>query len=112
MTVNKKGDSLLLPSKHERLQLFGTVDPVKGKKPVVKEEMQDIQNSRSDFLFELEQVGIIISSIAPITNVVYYALRWRATMMIILRNTSPCKHMLSPIIVIITFSDLLRRREC
>lgn len=80
MTVNKKGDSLLLPSKHERLQLFGTVDPVKGKKPVVKEEMQDIQNSRSDFLFELEQVGIIISSIAPITNVVYYALRWRATM--------------------------------
>lgn len=71
--MNKKGDSLLLPSKHERLQLFGTVDPVKGNKPVVKEEMQDIQNSRSDFLFELEQVGIdnlkypieVVSSIAP-----------------------------------------------
>lgn len=73
MTMNKKGDSLLLPSKHERLQLFGTVDPVKGKKPVVKEEMQDIQNSRNDFLFELEQVGIdnlkypieVVSSITP-----------------------------------------------
>ncbi|MGP0580096.1 GTP cyclohydrolase, FolE2/MptA family [Paenibacillus peoriae] len=46
------------PDKAERLRLFGSVDPIQGDKPVLKEEMQDLQNSKNDFLFELQQVGI------------------------------------------------------
>ncbi|CCC85290.1 putative cyclohydrolase [Paenibacillus polymyxa M1] len=50
--------SFVLPDKAERLRLFGSVDPIQGDKPVLKEEMQDLQNSKNDFLFELQQVGI------------------------------------------------------
>lgn len=58
--MNKRAshDEYELPDKAERLRLFGSVDPVQGNKPVRKEEMQDLQNSKNDFLFELQQVGI------------------------------------------------------
>ncbi|MBD1301130.1 hypothetical protein IDX04_34545, partial [Pseudomonas aeruginosa] len=49
-------DALIMPDKAERLRLFGSVDPIQGDKPVRKEEMQDLQNSKNDFLFELQQV--------------------------------------------------------
>ncbi|SEP09773.1 GTP cyclohydrolase FolE2 [Paenibacillus sp. OK076] len=51
-------DSFIMPDKAERLRLFGSIDPIQGDKPVRKEEMQDLQNSKNDFLFELQQVGI------------------------------------------------------
>ncbi|MBB6023770.1 GTP cyclohydrolase I [Paenibacillus sp. JGP012] len=47
-----------LPDKNTRLRLFGSVDPIQGDKPVLKEEMHDLQNSKNDFLFELQQVGV------------------------------------------------------
>lgn len=49
---------LVMPVKAERLRLFGSVDPIEGDKPVLKEEMQDMQNKKKDFLFKLQQVGI------------------------------------------------------
>lgn len=58
MSKRLTSDSLVLPDKAERLRLFGSVDPVQGDKPVRKEDMQDLQNSKNDFLFELQQVGI------------------------------------------------------
>lgn len=47
-----------LPTKEERLVLFGSVPPVPGSKPVVKERMYDLQNRKQDYLFDIEAVGI------------------------------------------------------
>ncbi|MFC0524985.1 GTP cyclohydrolase FolE2 [Pontibacillus salicampi] len=47
-----------LPSKEERHKLFGSVDPGPRTKPVEKDKMPDLQNSREDFLFDLDAVGI------------------------------------------------------
>ncbi|WP_411350058.1 GTP cyclohydrolase FolE2 [Paenibacillus sp. WLX2291] len=47
-----------LPTKSERLRLFGSVEPMHGNKPVRKEQMHDLQNTHNDFLFALEGVGI------------------------------------------------------
>ncbi|MCD5322808.1 MULTISPECIES: GTP cyclohydrolase FolE2 [Pontibacillus] len=47
-----------LPSKEDRHKLFGSVDPGPRTKPVEKDEMADLQNSRKDFLFDLDAVGI------------------------------------------------------
>ncbi|KGP92970.1 GTP cyclohydrolase [Pontibacillus chungwhensis BH030062] len=47
-----------LPSKEERHKLFGSVDPGPRTKPIEKDEMADLQNSREDFLFDLDAVGI------------------------------------------------------
>lgn len=49
---------LVLPDKNERLRLFGSVDPIQGDKPVLKEKMKDLQNSKDHFLFDLQAVGI------------------------------------------------------
>lgn len=48
----------LLPTKEERLLLFGSVPPLSGSKPVDKEHMSDLQNRKQDYLFELDAVGI------------------------------------------------------
>lgn len=48
----------LLPSKQERHQLFGSVEPGMKTKPVEKDKMPDIQNTVDDFLFQLDSVGI------------------------------------------------------
>lgn len=47
-----------LPTKEDRLVLFGSVPPVSGSKPLDKEHMQDLQNQKHDYLFEIDAVGI------------------------------------------------------
>jgi len=47
-----------LPNKEQRHRLFGSVEPVPGTKPVDKHEMADLQNTKEDFLFDLDAVGI------------------------------------------------------
>src|SRR5699024_2387248 len=47
-----------LPSKDERHRLFGSVEPGPRTKPEKKEDMADLQNSKQDFLFEINAVGI------------------------------------------------------
>ncbi|SDJ70161.1 GTP cyclohydrolase FolE2 [Sediminibacillus albus] len=47
-----------LPSKVERHKLFGSVNPGPRTKPVEKEQMADLQNSKKDFLFDIDAVGI------------------------------------------------------
>ncbi|MFD2925673.1 GTP cyclohydrolase FolE2 [Halobacillus naozhouensis] len=47
-----------LPSKKERHKLFGSVDPGPRTKPEQKEKMVDLQNSKKDFLFNIDMVGI------------------------------------------------------
>lgn len=65
-----------LPSKEKRHQLFGSVKPAPRTKPVDKMHMADLQNTKKDFLFDLDAVGVtkvknpimIYSSIAPYTQ--------------------------------------------
>lgn len=47
-----------LPNKKERHKLFGSVDPSPRTKPVEKDKMADLQNTKKDFLFDLDEVGI------------------------------------------------------
>lgn len=47
-----------LPSKSDRHELFGSVHPGPKSKPVDKEKMSDLQNSKKDFLFAIDAVGI------------------------------------------------------
>lgn len=47
-----------LTTREGRFKYFGSVDPIEGTKPKVKEDMADLQNSRKDFLFEVDSVGI------------------------------------------------------
>ncbi|UFU01152.1 GTP cyclohydrolase FolE2 [Radiobacillus kanasensis] len=47
-----------LPNKLQRHKLFGSVDPGPKTKPVEKNQMADLQNSKKDFLFEIDAVGI------------------------------------------------------
>lgn len=47
-----------LSTREGRWKHFGSVDPIKGTKPTVKEEMTDLQSTHKDFLFEIEEVGI------------------------------------------------------
>lgn len=65
-----------LPSKEERHKLFGSVPPGPRTKPHEKEKMKDLQNTKQNFLFELDAVGIsnvkhpikITSSMVPETQ--------------------------------------------
>ncbi|WP_239422018.1 GTP cyclohydrolase FolE2 [Bacillus sp. CGMCC 1.16541] len=47
-----------LPFKEERHKLFGSVEPGPKTKPTKKEDMPDLQNTKRDFLFDIEAVGI------------------------------------------------------
>ncbi|MGM8216250.1 GTP cyclohydrolase FolE2 [Bacillaceae bacterium W0354] len=47
-----------LPSKQERHKLFGSVEPGPKTKPEEKSKMADLQNTKKDFLFHLDVVGI------------------------------------------------------
>ncbi|MED4533530.1 GTP cyclohydrolase FolE2 [Metabacillus fastidiosus] len=49
---------LNMPSKEERHKLFGSVEPGLKIKPTEKEQMPDLQNSKKDFLFSINAVGI------------------------------------------------------
>lgn len=47
-----------LPPKKERHLLFGSVEPGLKLKPTEKDQMPDLQNSKKDFLFTIDSVGI------------------------------------------------------
>lgn len=47
-----------LSTREGRWKHFGSVDPIEGTKPTVKEEMKDLQNTNKNYLFEIEEVGI------------------------------------------------------
>src|SRR5690625_3736786 len=51
-------EELDLTTREGRFKHFGSVEPVEGTKPTEKAEMADLQNSRKDFLFAVESVGI------------------------------------------------------
>lgn len=65
-----------LPNKAERHRLFGSVDPLPKSKPVEKSKMADLQNTKKDFLFDLDTVGIanvkhpitVFSNLKPTTQ--------------------------------------------
>lgn len=47
-----------LPPKKERHRLFGSVEPGVKLKPTEKDKMPDLQNTKKDFLFTIDAVGI------------------------------------------------------
>ena len=47
-----------LSTREGRWKHFGSVDPIEGTKPTIKEEMKDLQSTHKNFLFEIEEVGI------------------------------------------------------
>lgn len=47
-----------LPTKEQRHKLFGSVQPAEKIKPVEKNKMADLQNTKKNFLFNLDVVGI------------------------------------------------------
>ncbi|UOQ85725.1 GTP cyclohydrolase FolE2 [Gracilibacillus salinarum] len=47
-----------LPNKADRHKLFGSVEPGEKTKPTEKEKMPDLQNTKKDFLFDIDHVGI------------------------------------------------------
>ncbi|MFA1820799.1 GTP cyclohydrolase FolE2 [Virgibacillus oceani] len=47
-----------MPNKAQRHKLFGSVEPAPRTKPVEKQDMADLQNTKKDFLFDLDAVGI------------------------------------------------------
>ncbi|WP_411842922.1 GTP cyclohydrolase FolE2 [Salinicoccus sp. HZC-1] len=51
-------EELDLTTREGRFKHFGSVDPIEGTKPIEKELMVDLQNSKKDFLFEVDSVGI------------------------------------------------------
>ncbi|GGM37671.1 GTP cyclohydrolase FolE2 [Paraliobacillus quinghaiensis] len=55
---SNKDDKKVLPNKLERHKLFGSVIPGPKSKPTEKEQMADLQNSKNDYLFDLDAVGI------------------------------------------------------
>ncbi|MCT2536378.1 GTP cyclohydrolase FolE2 [Aquibacillus koreensis] len=73
MNITKVNHKKALPNKKERHKLFGSVDPGPKTKPVDKHKMTDLQNTKKDFIFDLDAVGIakvkhpiqISSSLAP-----------------------------------------------
>src|SRR5690625_5841473 len=66
----------VLPSKEERHVLFGSVEPGPKTKPTKKDQMADLQNTKKDFLFDIDEVGIsnvkypimIQSALHPVTQ--------------------------------------------
>src|SRR5690625_20194 len=50
--------SKVLPNKKERHILFGSVEPGPKTKPVKKEDMSYLQNTKKDFLFDINEVGV------------------------------------------------------
>lgn len=45
-------------NREERYRHFGSVEPIKGTKPKNKEDMVDLQNTKKDYLFYVDSVGI------------------------------------------------------
>ncbi|WP_407269831.1 GTP cyclohydrolase FolE2 [Radiobacillus sp. PE A8.2] len=57
MSINVKHKKNL-PKKIDRHKLFGSVDAGPKTKPVEKDQMADLQNTKKDFLFDIDAVGI------------------------------------------------------
>ncbi|ASK63430.1 GTP cyclohydrolase I FolE2 [Virgibacillus phasianinus] len=76
MTYTPTSLTVNLPNKEERHQLFGSVAPGPRTKPEEKDKMADLQNTKKDFLFDLDEVGIsnvkhpitVKSHIEPLTQ--------------------------------------------
>ena len=49
-----------LSTREGRWKHFGSVDPVKVRNQLLKNEMTDLQSTLKNFLFEIEEVGIKI----------------------------------------------------
>ncbi|MDC3416279.1 GTP cyclohydrolase FolE2 [Aquibacillus salsiterrae] len=58
MKLPDKSGNLSLPPKAERHKLFGSVSPGPKVKPVEKDAMADLQNTKKNFLFDIDAVGI------------------------------------------------------
>lgn len=58
MSKIKTSSHIELPSKKERHRIFGSVEPGPKTKPTTKACMIDIQNTKEDFLFEINAVGV------------------------------------------------------
>lgn len=58
MNKTEHNNNIKLPSKEERHKLFGSVQPGPRTKPNKKEQMVDLQNTKKDFLFNINAVGI------------------------------------------------------
>ncbi|WP_188205908.1 GTP cyclohydrolase FolE2 [Alkalibacillus aidingensis] len=56
--MNETSTKKQLPNKSDRHKLFGSVEPGPKTKPTEKNKMKDLQNTKKDFLFELDAVGI------------------------------------------------------
>ncbi|GEL76280.1 GTP cyclohydrolase FolE2 [Tenuibacillus multivorans] len=56
--MNETNSKKQLPPKEERHKLFGSVEPGPRTKPQDKDKMADLQNTKKDFLFELDAVGV------------------------------------------------------
>jgi|SRR5690625_727757 len=76
MTKIETPSHRVLPSKEERHVLFGSVEPGPKTKPTKKDQMADLQNTKKDFLFDINEVGIsnvkypimIQSALHPVTQ--------------------------------------------
>ncbi|UJL48030.1 GTP cyclohydrolase I FolE2 [Virgibacillus sp. NKC19-16] len=81
-----------LPNKAERHKLFGSVEPLPKSKPVEKSKMADLQNTKKDFLFDLDAVGIanvkhpitVFSNLKPTTQTSIGTIEFTSS----LKNTS------------------------
>ncbi|MDL4839556.1 GTP cyclohydrolase FolE2 [Aquibacillus rhizosphaerae] len=58
MNTTKVTNKKTLPNKKERHRLFGSVEAGPRTKPVNKQEMADLQNTKKDFMFDIDAVGI------------------------------------------------------
>ncbi|MBM7572141.1 GTP cyclohydrolase FolE2 [Aquibacillus albus] len=58
MNKTEHNHKKVLPNKIDRHKLFGSVSPGPRTKPENKEEMADLQNTKKDFLFDIDAVGI------------------------------------------------------
>lgn len=76
MTKIETPSHRVLPNKKDRHILFGSVEPGPRTKPVNKKDMADLQNTKQDFLFDINEVGIsnvkhpiiVNSSLTPSTQ--------------------------------------------
>ncbi|MBP1967948.1 GTP cyclohydrolase I [Virgibacillus natechei] len=81
-----------LPKKADRHKLFGSVNPLPKSKPVKKNDMADLQNTKKDFLFDIDAVGVanvkhpitILSNLKPTTQTSVGTIEFTSS----LKNTS------------------------
>src|SRR5699024_9247357 len=88
--------SKVLPNKKERHVLFGSVEPGPKTKPVNKEDMADLQNTKKDFLFDINEVGvsnvkhpiIVNSNLTPNTQTTIGTVKLNAQVNLVSKGTN------------------------